>query len=129
MIGDIEHHTVGPVKLGLVERRHARRPPRKTAGAELLELVGKGVNVLDEDAEVMDAAEVEAWPLIPAEPKDRQIDGAIAQEDSIGRALTLRLGAAHFHEIERLLVELGSGVWVFRRNGDVTKLRHCCCLL
>src|SRR5882762_1102037 len=128
MVGDIEHHAVGPVKLGLVERGYAWWPPCKASGAELFELVGEGINVVDQDAEVMDAAEIEARALIPAEPKDRQVDGSIAQEDSVGGALTLGLSAAHFHEIKRLLVELGRGVRVFRRDGDVTKLRHCCLL-
>src|SRR4051812_39976022 len=76
----------------------------------------------------MDAAEIEARALIPAEPKDRQVDGSIAQKDSVGGAFALGLRAAHFHEIKRLLVELCRGVRVFRRDGDVTKLRHCCLL-
>src|SRR5262245_57164321 len=71
MVGDIEHHAVRPVKLGLVERRHPRWPPCKAAGTELLKLVGEGVNVLNQNAEMMNAAEVEARPLIPAKPKDR----------------------------------------------------------
>src|SRR5215467_15860727 len=128
VIGNVEHHAVGSVKLRLVECLHIGRPPRETIGAKLLQLLGVSINVVHQHAEVMDAAEVEARPLIPAEPQDRETDGAVAEEYAIRGALAPGLRPVHFHEIERLLVELGGGVRVFRRKGDVTKLRHCCLL-
>src|SRR5262249_13161171 len=99
MVGDVEHDPVRSVKLGFVEGLHVRRPPRETLGAELFELVGLSIDVIDQHAEMMDTAEVEARSLIPAEPQDRETDGAVAEEDTIGRALALGLGAADFDEI------------------------------
>src|SRR5215510_8182449 len=83
MIGDVEHHTVGSVKLGLIKCLHIRRPPREAGGAELLQPLGMSIDVLHQYAEVMDAAEVETRSLIPAEPQDRETNGAVAQEHAI----------------------------------------------
>src|SRR5262249_24680661 len=126
MIGDIEHHAVGSVKFGLVERLHVGWPAREAIGAKLLKLFDISVDIVHQHAEVMDAAEVEARPLVPAEPQDRETDGAVAEEHAIRGALAPGLRPGHFHEIERLLVELGGGVTAFRRKGDASKLRHCC---
>jgi hypothetical protein len=75
MISDVEHHAVGPVEFSLVECLHIGRPAREAIGAELLKLLGVRVDVVHQHAEMMDAAEVEARPLIPAEPQDRETDG------------------------------------------------------
>jgi len=93
----------GPVKLSLVEGLHVGRPAREALGAKLFQLLNGGVDVLHQHTEMMDAAEVEARPLIPAEAQDRETDGAVAEEHAIGRALAPRLRQVHFHKIEHLL--------------------------
>src|SRR5437660_1483174 len=71
MIGDVEGHLVGSVKLGLVEALVTFRPPREALGAELLKLVSGALDVLDQHAEMMDAAEIEPEPLVQAEVQHR----------------------------------------------------------
>ena len=59
--------------------------------------------------------------LVGLEPQDRQIDRPIAQMIAVGER---PIGLADLLEIERLLVELGHRVGIFRCDGDVTKLGH-----
>src|SRR5262249_21955391 len=124
VVGDVEHHLVGPVEFGLVEALLAVRPAREAFCPELLELVDHLVDVLDQHAEVMNAAEVEPRALVPAEPQDRHVERAVAQKNTVGLARLARLEPAHLLELERLLVELGGGERILRRDRDVPKLCH-----
>src|ERR1700704_63540 len=67
MIGDVEQHFVRPVEFGLVKALLALGPAREACGAERFELVGGAVHVIDQPAEMVDAAEIEAVALAPAE--------------------------------------------------------------
>ena len=123
MIGDVEDHLVRTVELGLVEPLVPLRPLGETCGAELLDLAGHLVDILDQHAEMVDAAEVEPRTLVPAEMQHRQTQGAVAEEHAVGffRIVAL-LDPADLGEIERLLVELRCGKRIFRGERDVTKL-------
>src|SRR5258707_12644 len=97
------------------------RPQRHQGGlwcrlCERFELVGGAVPVVDQPAEMMDAAEIEAVALVPAEAQDRHVEGAVAQEHAVGLAFASGLGAGDLHEVERLLVEFGGCVGILRRN-------------
>src|SRR5258705_13738339 len=83
MIGDVEQYFVRPVEFGLVETLLALGPAREACGAERLELVGGAVHVIDQHAEMVDAAEIEAVALVPAETPERHVEGAVAQEHAI----------------------------------------------
>src|SRR5262249_25519880 len=109
---------------GLVETLVALRPPREARGAELLELVGGALDVLNQHAEMVNAAEVEPEPLVPAEVQHGHVERAVAQEYAVGLALPGRLDPADLGEVERLLVEFRGRERIFRGDGDVTKLRH-----
>src|SRR5262249_26357721 len=75
--GDVEHDLVGSVEFRLVEPLLAFGTPREAGRAELLEVLYRAVDVLDQHAEVMDAAEVEAVALVPAEMQDREADRSV----------------------------------------------------
>src|SRR4051794_24849063 len=83
MIRDVEHHLIRPVKFGLVESLRTLGPFRETFGAELFELLGCRIDVLHQHAEMVDAAEVEAMALVPAEMQDGEIQRAIAEKHTI----------------------------------------------
>jgi hypothetical protein len=75
-------------------------------------------------AEVMDAAEIKAVPLVPAKVQDGHIDGAVAQEHAIGFALPSRLRAMNFDEVEGRLEKFRGCIGVLGRDRDVSKLCH-----
>ena len=72
MIGDVEDHLVRAVELGFIEALVPLRPLGETLGAEFLNLAGHRVDVLDQHAEMVDAAEVESRTLVPAEMQHRE---------------------------------------------------------
>ncbi len=70
----------------------------------------------------MDAPVVEALAeLVGLEFEDRYVEGAVAEEHAV-REHPIR--PTDLLEIERLLVEFGHLLRVFRGNGDVTQLGH-----
>src|ERR1700731_3866270 len=70
----------------------------------------------------MDAPVVEALAeLIGLEFEDRHVEGAVAEEHAV-REHPIR--PADLLEVERLLVEFGHLLRVFRGDGDVTQLGH-----
>src|SRR5262245_22074648 len=79
VIGDVEGVEIGPVELGLEEPFRLLGPPGEALRAELLELPRIGIHVVDQHAEMMEAAEVEPEPLVPGEMQDRDAHGAVAQ--------------------------------------------------
>jgi hypothetical protein len=74
MIGDIEDHLVGAVELGLVESFVALRALGEAFGAEILDLFGGSIDILDQDAEMMDAAEIESRSLVPSEVRTARLN-------------------------------------------------------
>ena len=59
--------------------------------------------------------------LVGLEAQDRQIDRAVAQVVAIGERPVVR---ADDLEVERLDIEIGHRVGVFRGDGEVAKLGH-----
>jgi hypothetical protein len=72
----------------------------------------------------MDAAEIQAWSLIPGEVENREIERAVAEEDAVRLALALLLDPPDLREVEGRFVELGCGERITRGNRDVAKLGH-----
>src|SRR5271155_2695667 len=90
--------------------------------AEAFEPLGKLVDILDEHAEMVDAAVVHALAeLIGLEFEDRHVERAVAQEHAIGEH-TIR--PADFLEIKGLLVKFGHCFGVFGGDGDMAQLGH-----
>ncbi len=92
-------------------------------GAEAVEPLGKSVDVLDQDPEMMDAAEIHALAegLVGLEFDDRHVERAVGQEHTVGEHA---VRSAHLHEIERLFIELGHRLRVFGGDRDVAELGH-----
>ena len=67
MIGDVEDHLVRAVELGFIEALVPFRPLGETFGAEFFDLAGHLVDILNQHAEMVNAAEVEPRTLVPAE--------------------------------------------------------------
>src|SRR5947209_3783217 len=129
VLRDVEDGPVGAAELGLEERvRLADILLHEAGRAHLLELLHVGVEIVDEDAEMMDADIVEPLPELVdvLELEDREIERPVAQVVAPGDPLVAvaAAGAADLLEVERLLVELGGLVRVVRRQRDVTDLRH-----
>src|ERR1700751_552825 len=122
MLGDIEEDALGAVELDLEAAYSVRALVHVVFAAQALELLGNLVDVLDQDAEMMQAGIVEALAdLVGLEPKDRQVDRPVAQMVAVGeRSVAL----ADLSEIKRLLVKLSHRVGIFGGDGDVTKLGH-----
>src|SRR5271155_3493403 len=90
--------------------------------AQCLDLLRELLDVVDEDAEMVQAGIVETLAdLVGLEPQDRQINRPVAQVIAIGER---PVGLADLLEVERLLVELGHRIGVLGGNGDVTQLGH-----
>src|SRR5438876_9989963 len=107
MLGDVEEDALGPVELlfevaGLIA---AMPLVDVMLGAEAIEPLREFVDILDQDAEMMDAAEIHALAeLVGLEFEDRHVQRAVAEEHAIGEH---PVGPPNLDEIERLLVELG----------------------
>src|SRR5271155_3394107 len=105
MVANVENHLVGAVELGLVETFVLFRPARKAGCAQLLQLIGVGIDIVDQYAEVMDAAEIKSQSLVPAEMQDRQIQRAIGQEHAVRYAFALWFGSMDLDEVECLFIK------------------------
>jgi hypothetical protein len=91
-------------------------------GAEAFELLREFVDIFDQHAKMMDAAVVEALPqLVGLEFEDRHVERAVAQKYAIREH---PVGPPDLLEVERLLVEIGHLLRVFRGYRDVTQLGH-----
>src|ERR1700730_14283291 len=91
----------------------------RTKALELLRELG---DVFDQHAEMMDTPVVETLAeLIGLEFEDRHVEGAVAEEHAVREH---SVGPPDLLEIERLLVEIGHLLRVFRGDGDVTQLGH-----
>src|SRR5437763_5401389 len=102
MLGDVEQHAFRPEEFlleiaGLVP---VLALVDVVAGAEALEFLRELVDILDQDAEMMNAAEIHALAeLVGLEFEDRHVQRAIAEEDAVGE---VAVRPADFLEIERL---------------------------
>ena len=74
----------GPQNFGFIEALLPLRPLGETFGAELLDLAGDLLDILNQHAEMVDTAEVEPRPLVPAEMQNRQAQGPVAEEHIVG---------------------------------------------
>ncbi len=91
-------------------------------GAEADELLREFLDVLDQDAEMVDAAIVDALAeLVGLELEDRHVKRAVGQEHAVGEHA---VGAADLDEIEGLLVELGHRLRVLGGDRDMAQFRH-----
>jgi hypothetical protein len=75
MFGDVEEHAFRAIELDLEAAGEIVRPLHVMLAAERLELSGGSLDVLDEDAEMVQPGIIEALAdLIGLEFEDRQID-------------------------------------------------------
>src|SRR6266849_4802281 len=124
MLGDVEQDALGPIELlfeitGLIA---AMPLVDVVLGAEAIEPLRKFVDILDQDAEMMDAAEIHALAeLVGLEFEDRHVERAVGKEHAIGEHA---VGPADLDEIERLFVELGHRFRVLGGDCDVAELGH-----
>src|SRR5262249_51345073 len=124
MLGDVEQHTLRPEELlleiaGLVP---VLALVDVVLGAEALELLREFVDILDEHAEMVDAAELHPLAeLVGLEFEDRHVERAVAQEDAVGE---IAVRPADLLEIEGFLVEFGHRLGVFGGDRDVAELGH-----
>src|SRR5262245_11627793 len=122
MLGDVEEDTLGTVEFDLEAADAFALLVHVMLAAQRLDSFCRGLDVLDEDAEMVQPAVVEPLAdLVRLESQDRQIDRAVAQVITIGERA---VGLADFLEIERLFVELRHPVGVFRGNRNVAQLGH-----
>ena len=124
MLGDVEQNPLRPVEflleipglmalLALVD---------VVLGPEALELLREFVDIFDQHAEMVEAAEVHALAeLIALKFEDRHVERAVGQEHAVGEHA---VGPADFDEIEGFLVELGHRLRVLGGDRDVAELRH-----
>src|SRR5205823_9569079 len=100
MLGDVEQHAFRPEEFlleiaGLVP---VLALVDVVLGAEALELFRERVDILDQHAEMVDAAEIHALAeLVGLEFEDRHVERAVAQEHAVGE---IAVRAADFLEIE-----------------------------
>src|SRR6266436_2777195 len=124
MLGDVEEHALGAVEF-LFEIAGVRLllvTVDVILGPEALELLGEFADIFHQHAKMMDAAIVETLAeLVGLEFEDRQVEGAVAQEDAIGKH---PVRPSDLREVEGLLVELRHLLRIFRGDGDVTQLGH-----
>src|SRR6266851_532234 len=124
MLGDVEQDALGPVELLLeITGLIAAMPLVDVVlGAEAIEPLRKFVDILDQDAEMMDAAEIHALAeLVGLEFEDRHVERAVGQEHAVGER---PVGPPDLLEIERLLVELGHRHRVLGGDRDMAELGH-----
>jgi hypothetical protein len=80
MFGDIEEHAFGAVKLDLEAAGPVAGLVHVMRAAQRLDPVRELLDVVDQDAEMVQAGVVETFAdLVGLEPQDRQIDRAVAQ--------------------------------------------------
>jgi hypothetical protein len=80
------------------------------------------VDILDEDAEMMEPGVIHAAAdLVGLEAQDGEVDRAVAQMMAVGERAVVR---ANDLEIERLDVEIGHRVGVLGGDGDVAQFCH-----
>src|SRR5216683_2939421 len=84
MLGDVEQDALGPIELLLeIAGLLAAMPLVDVVlGAEAIEPLGEFVDILDEDPEMVDPAEIHALAeLVGLEFEDRHVERAVGEED------------------------------------------------
>ena len=91
--------------------------------AVLLHGLGVLLQVVDDEAHVVDAVEVlaalVAGGVVGVELEKREVDDAVGEREAVAIG---RLDVAHLLETEGLLVELGRRLEIRHRDGDVAQL-------
>src|SRR5215469_9052748 len=122
VLGDVEQHAFGTVKFDLEPANPISGLVHVMFPAQRLDLLRIFFDVVDEDAEVVQAGIVEPFAdLVGFEPEDRQVDRSVAQMITVGER---PVGLTHFLEVECFLVELCHRIRVFGSNGNVTQFGH-----
>src|SRR6266567_4836141 len=124
MLGDVEQDTLGPVELLLeIAGLLAAMPLVDVVlGAEAIEPLREFVDILDQDAEMMNAAEIHALTeLVGLEFEDRHVERAVGEEHAVGEH---PVGPPDLDEIECLFVEFGHRYRVLGGDRDVAELGH-----
>src|SRR5947209_2522869 len=125
MLGDVEQDAFGAVELDI----EAANPLRDglvhvVLAAERLELLRGLVDILDQDAEMVQPGVIHALAdLLGLEAKNRKSDSAFADVMAVGDRT---VAAAHHLEVEDLDIAIGHRVRVFAGDGDVAQLGHGC---
>src|SRR6185295_12109985 len=91
--------------------------------AVLLHRLAVLLQIVDDEAHVVDAVEVlaalVAGRVVGVELEEREVDHAVGEREAVA---IRRLDIVHFLEAEGLLVELGGGLELRHRDGDVAQL-------
>src|ERR1051325_600849 len=122
MLGDIEQHAFRPKEflLEIAGLLSVLALVDVVLGAEALELFRERVDILDEHAEMVDAAEIHPLAeLVGLEFEDRHVERPVAQKHAIGE---IAVRPADFLEIKGFLVELGHRLGVLGGDRDVAEL-------
>src|SRR6516165_5604962 len=110
VLGDIEQHAFWAVELlfEVASLLSAMALVDVVLGAEAFELLRKLLNVLDQHAEMVDAAKIHALAeLVGLEFENRHVECAVAQEHAVGEHA---VRPPHLYEIEGVLIEFGHRV-------------------
>src|SRR5437868_10986461 len=119
MLGDVEEDALGAIKLDLETTDPVAVLVHVMLAAETLEPLCGFVDILDEDAEMVQAGVVETLAeLVGLEPQDRQVDRAVAQVLAIGEGAVVR---ADDPEVDRFYLELAHRVGLLYSDGYLTK--------
>ncbi len=124
MLGDVEQHALGAVELlfeiaGLMTLLAL---VDVVLGAEAFELLREFLDILDQDAEMVNAPVIDALAeLVGLEFQDRHVERAVRQEHAVGEHA---VGAADLDEIEGVLIEIRHRLRVFGGDRDMAQLRH-----
>src|SRR5438132_11904611 len=122
MLGDVEEHIFGAVELDFETADALAVLVHVVLAAETLEPLCGLVDILDEDAEMVQAGVVETLAeLVGLELEDRQVEGAVAEENAVGEHA---LWPPDDLEVKRLHVELRHLLRILCGDGDVAQLRH-----
>src|SRR5438105_276193 len=122
MLGDVEQDAFRPEEflLEIAGLMSVLALIDVVAGAEALELLREFVDILDQHAEMMDAAEIHTLAeLVGLEFEDRHVQRTVGQENTVGE---VAVRPPDLLEIKGLLVELGHRLRILGGDRDVAKL-------
>src|SRR5207248_10721681 len=125
MLGDVEQDALGPIHLDFEPADPFRLALVHVVLAAISrDLLRRAVEILDEDAEMVQTGVVHALSdLVGLEAQDREVDRAVADVVAVSER---PVAAAHHLEVEGLDIEIGHRVRVFAGDGDVAQLGHGC---
>ena len=124
MLGDVEQHVLGAVEflLEIAGLMALLALVDVMLGAEAFELLREFLDILDQNAEMVNAPVIDALAeLVGLEFEDRHVERAVRQEHAVGEH---PVGTADLDEIECVLIEIRHRLRVFGGDRDMAQLGH-----